>query len=180
MKINSKDTLKYTGSVKITVKKDKKKVKTNIYHNNGCDELFHFLALCLANKNAEADAYRPVKIKAFYIEDFKPSEIANSKQKVFLDSNAVTNYLMTNTAPTVTSENETVLHFLIPYSFVTKNKINIFALYPSLATITKPIAYFLLANETDDTWTPIEIDADTKTQLNLAIEWTLKISNKGE
>lgn len=178
MKINSKDTLNYTGNVKITVKKDKKKVKTNIYHNNGCENLFHFLALCLANKTSEADSYRPVKIKAFYTEDFKPDEIANNLEKVFIDSNAVTNYLMTNTAPTVTTANETILHFLVPYSFVTENKINIFALYPSLATITKPLAYFLL--ESDNTWTPIEINQDTKTQLNLAIEWILKISNKGE
>ena len=192
--VKKQDTISvgYSGKVKVTVVDDRKVVSRKVGHNAGGQPLFQFLAQCLCGNYENAEQSQPLKIKLFYNEaETKTNAIRNIEAWVGSASNTsieeASNFIFVN-APSVPEEIEdekgnkngykAILHFRVPFSFVTRNKINQICLYAQNEIDSKKYsAYYLFTDSTDaEKLAPIEVN-NQQASYSLIIEWELSIAN---
>ena len=134
----------YSGKVTVTVVDDRKVVSRKVGHNAGGQPLFLFLAQCLCGNYKNTEPLQPLKIRLFYnnAED-ETRAITNINNWVgsegeFFDITEASNFIFVN-APNTTEEIEdekgnkngykAILHFRVPFSFLTSAEINQICLY---------------------------------------------------
>ena len=187
--VKKQDTISvgYSGKVKVTVVDDRKVVSRKVGHNAGGQPLFLFLAQCLCGNYENAKTSQPLKIRLFYNNATNENEartnISSWNEKV----TDASNFIFVNAAGTI-EENKTkngykaILHFRVPFSFVTKNEVNQICLYAQNESEPKNYsAYYLFTADTVDSTgakklAPIEVN-NQQASYNLIIEWELSIAN---
>ena len=197
--VKKQDTISvgYSGKVTVTVVDDRKVVSRKVGHNAGGQPLFLFLAQCLCGNYKNTEPLQPLKIRLFYnnAED-ETRAITNINNWVgsegeFFDITEASNFIFVN-APNTTEEIEiedkkgntikngykAILHFRVPFSFLTNNEINQICLYAQNEIDPKRYsAYYLFKDSTNkQKLAPIKVD-NQQTSYNLIIEWELSISN---
>ena len=197
--VKKQDTISvgYSGKVTVTVVDDRKVVSRKVGHNAGGQPLFLFLAQCLCGNYKNTEPLQPLKIKLFYNKaETKTAATTNINNWVGSDSNTsieeASNFIFVN-APSATEEikitdkqgnlvakngYKAILHFRVPFSFVTHTEINQICLYAQNASDPKRYsAYYLFTDSTDaEKLAPIEVN-NQQVSYNLIIEWELSISN---
>lgn len=196
--VKKQDTISvgYSGKVKVTVVDDRKVVSRKVGHNAGGQPLFLFLAQCLCGNYENAKISQPLKIKLFYnktetetvaeatanIEAWASSG-SSSSEKV----TSASNFIFVN-GPGATKEIadekgnkngcKAILHFRVPFSFVTRTEINQICLYAQNANDDKKYsAYYLFKDSEDEKkLAPIKVN-NQQASYNLIIEWELSIAN---
>ena len=197
--VKKQDTISvgYSGKVTVTVVDDRKVVSRKVGHNAGGQPLFLFLAQCLCGNYKNTEPLQPLKIRLFYnnAED-ETRAITNINNWVgsegeFFDITEASNFIFVN-APNTTEEIEiedkkgnaikngykAILHFRVPFSFLTNNEINQICLYAQNEIDPKRYsAYYLFKDSTNkQKLAPIKVD-NQQTSYNLIIERELSISN---
>ena len=197
--VKKQDTISvgYSGKVTVTVVDDRKVVSRKVGHNAGGQPLFLFLAQCLCGNYKNTEPLQPLKIRLFYnnAED-ETRAITNINNWVgsegeFFDITEASNFIFVN-APNTTEEIEikdkkgntikngykAILHFRVPFSFVTHNEINQICLYAQNEIDPKRYSAYYLFKDSANTkkLAPIKVD-NQQTSYNLIIEWELSISN---
>lgn len=182
----------YSGKVKVTVVDDRKVVSRKVGHNAGGQPLFLFLAQCLCGNYENTKPLQPLKIRLFYNKATDTTAATtNINNWVGSDSNTsieeASNFIFVN-APSVSEEIEdekgnkngykAILHFRVPFSFVTRNEINQICLYAQDESDPKRYsAYYLFTDSTDvEKLAPIKVN-NQQASYNLIIEWELSIAN---
>ena len=197
--VKKQDTISvgYSGKVTVTVVDDRKVVSRKVGHNAGGQPLFLFLAQCLCGNYKNTEPLQPLKIKLFYNKaETKTAATTNINNWVGSDSNTsieeASNFIFVN-APSateeikITDENgnlvakngyKTILHFRVPFAFVTQNKVNQICLYAQTENDDKKYsAYYLFKDSKDEKkLAPIKVN-NQQASYNLIIEWELSISN---
>lgn len=192
--VKKQDTISvgYSGKVIVTIVDDRKVVSRNVGHNAGGQPLFQFLAQCLCGNYENAEQSQPLKIRLFYNKaETKTAATVNIKNWVGSASNTsieeASNFIFVN-APSATEEIEdengnkngykSILHFRVPFSFVTYSEINQICLYAQNEIDPKKYsAYYLFTDSTDEeTLAPIKVN-NQQASYNLIIEWELSIAN---
>ena len=158
------NSLTYTGNVTVSIVKNKTIIKTYHGHNSGSKELFHFFAYALAGKYKIAESLRPLRIMLFEKTTDKP------------EGQAVSNYIGINVPTTVeaTTDNtsyKATLHFLIPYTYITGNKVDIYKLYP--LNSADALAIF----DAEAAGQAIDLSNINKAKYSLIVDWELLVSN---
>lgn len=190
--IKKQDTISvgYSGKVKVTVVDDRKVVSRKVGHNAGGQPLFLFLAQCLCGNYENTKPLQPLKIKLFYnnatdvtgattnIQNWANSEgtsVASASNFIFVNTAGTTEEIGTGTNK---NGYKAILHFRVPFSFITYNQINQICLYAQNESNDKNYsAYYLFTDSKDVTkLAPIEVN-NQQTSYNLIIEWELSISN---
>ena len=202
--VKKQDTISvgYSGKVTVTVVDDRKVVSRKVGHNAGGQPLFLFLAQCLCGNYKNTEPLQPLKIRLFYnnAED-ETRAVTNINNWVgsageFFDITEASNFIFVN-APGATEEIKitdkqgnlvakngckAILHFRVPFSFVTHDEINQICLYAQNESDDKNYsAYYLFTTDkADSTGTkklaPIKVN-NQQASYNLIIEWELSISN---
>ena len=197
--VKKQDTISvgYPGKVTVTVVDDRKVVSRKVGHNAGGQPLFQFLAQCLCGNYENTKPLQPLKIRLFYNKATDTTAATtNINNWVSSDSNTsieeASNFIFVN-APGATEEikitdkqgnlvakngYKAILHFRVPFSFVTYNKINQICLYAQNESDPKIYsAYYLFTDSTDvEKLAPIKVN-NQQASYNLIIEWELSISN---
>ena len=199
--VKKQDTISvgYSGKVKVTVVDDRKVVSRKVGHNAGGQPLFRFLAQCLCGNYENAKASQPLKIKLFYnkaetvsdatdnIEAWASSG-SSSSEKVTSASNFIfVNGPSTPEEREITDKNtnnktkngyKAILHFRVPFAFVTQDKVNQICLYAQSENDDKRYsAYYLFKDSKNkEKLAPIKVN-NQQASYNLIIEWELSISN---
>ena len=192
--VKKQDTISvgYSGKVTVTVVDDRKVVSRKVGHNAGGQPLFLFLAQCLCGNYKNTKPLQPLKIKLFYNKaETKTAATRNIEAWVSSDSNTsieeASNFIFVN-APSATEEIEdekgnkngykAILHFRVPFSFVTRTEINQICLYAQNESDPKIYsAYYLFTDSTDvEKLAPIKVN-NQQASYNLIIEWELNIAN---
>lgn len=191
--VKKQDTISvgYSGKVKVTVVDDRKVVSRKVGHNAGGQPLFLFLAQCLCGNYENTKTLQPLKIRLFYNNATKVEDaISNISSWNVTDAS---NFIFVNTAGTteeieivgkeskkIKNGYKAILHFRVPFSFITYNKINQICLYAQNESDPKKYSAYYLFTTTDDkgakSLAPIEVN-NQQASYNLIIEWELSISN---
>ena len=192
--VKKQDTVSvgYSGKVIVTVVDDRKVVSRKIGHNAGGQPLFQFLAQCLCGNYENTKPLQPLKIKLFYNKATDTTAaITNINNWVGSDSNTsieeASNFIFVNAAGAteeiVDEEGNkngynAILHFRVPFSFVTKNEVNQICLYAQNENDDKKYsAYYLFKDSKDEKkLAPIKVN-NQQASYNLIIEWELSIAN---
>lgn len=193
--VKKQDTISvgYSGKVTVTVVDDRKVVSRKVGHNAGGQPLFLFLAQCLCGNYKNTEPLQPLKIRLFYnnAED-ETRAITNINNWVgsegeFFDITEASNFIFVN-VPNTTEEIEdekgnkngykAILHFRVPFSFLTSAEINQICLYAQNEIDPKRYSAYYLFKDSANTkkLAPIKVD-NQQTSYNLIIEWELRISN---
>ena len=197
--VKKQDTISvgYSGKVTVTVVDDRKVVSRKVGHNAGGQPLFQFLAQCLCGNYENTKPLQPLKIRLFYNKATDTTAATtNINNWVGSDSNTsieeASNFIFVN-APSATEEikitdkqgnliakngYKAILHFRVPFSFVTRTEINQICLYAQNESDPKRYsAYYLFTDSTDvEKLAPIKVN-NQQASYNLIIEWELSISN---
>lgn len=179
---SSSQHIGYSGKVTITLQKGKTVLSKQVFHNSGSTLLFRFFSYSLAGQYKEAEKYRPSKIKLFS----NKSSLAEAKLTPMKDVIELSDFLTDTGAPMITTDNvvnnsSTTFHFIVPnsfiYSLVSQHKINQICLYSADETDRERyLAYFLITDEFNLNWSPIEVANDN---INLIIDWEMVTQNGG-
>ena len=197
--VKKQDTISvgYSGKVTVTVVDDRKVVSRKVGHNAGGQPLFLFLAQCLCGNYKNTEPLQPLKIRLFYnnAED-ETRAITNINNWVgsngeFSGITDASNFIFVN-APSTTEEikiedgkgnitkngYKAILHFRVPFSFVTRDEINQICLYAQNESDPKRYSAYYLFKDSANTkkLAPIKVN-NQQTSYNLIIEWELSISN---
>lgn len=193
--VKKQDTISvgYSGKVKVTVVDDRKVISRKVGHNAGGQPLFQFLAQCLCGNYENTKTLQPLKIKLFYnkaetvadaitnIQNWVKSEgdftsVASASNFIFVNAAGATEEI----ADEEGNKNgyKAILHFRVPFSFVTKNEVNQICLYAQNENDDKKYsAYYLFKDSKDEKkLAPIKVN-NQQASYNLIIEWELSISN---
>ena len=192
--VKKQDTISvgYSGKVTVTVVDDRKVVSRKVGHNAGGQPLFQFLAQCLCGNYENTKPLQPLKIRLFYNKATDTTAATtNINNWVGSDSNTsieeASNFIFVN-APSATEEIEdekgnkngykAILHFRVPFSFVTRDEINQICLYAQDESDPKRYsAYYLFKDSKNkEKLAPIKVN-NQQASYNLIIEWELSISN---
>ena len=193
--VKKQDTISvgYSGKVKVTVVDDRKVVSRKVGHNAGGQPLFRFLAQCLCGNYENAKALQPLKIKLFHNKTETVAEATKNIQNWvksegdFTNITSASNFIFVNaTGATEEIKDEegnkngykAILHFRVPFSFVTKNEVNQICLYAQSENDDKKYsAYYLFKDSKDEKkLAPIKVN-NQQASYNLIIEWELSIAN---
>ena len=200
--VKKQDTISvgYSGKVKVTVVDDRKVVSRKVGHNAGGQPLFKFLAQCLCGNYENAKTSQPLKIKLFYNKT-ETETVAEATKNIhdwvksegdFTNITSASNFIFVNGPSTpeeikITDENgnlvakngyKAILHFRVPFAFVTQNEVNQICLYAQSENDDKKYsAYYLFKDSKNkEKLAPIEVN-NQQASYNLIIEWELNIAN---
>lgn len=200
--VKKQDTISvgYSGKVKVTVVDDRKVVSRKVGHNAGGQPLFKFLAQCLCGNYENAKTSQPLKIKLFYNKT-ETETVAEATKNIqdwvksegdFTNITSASNFIFVNGPSTpeeikITDENgnlvakngyKAILHFRVPFAFVTQNEVNQICLYAQSENEDKKYsAYYLFKDsEDEEKLAPIKVN-NQQASYNLIIEWELSIAN---
>ena len=198
--VKKQDTISvgYSGKVIVTVVDDRKVVSKKIGHNAGGQPLFLFLAQCLCGNYENAKASQPLKIKLFYnkaedvtvatknIQDWVKSEgdftsVTSASNFIFVNGPGTHEEIkIIDKQGNLVAKNgyKAILHFRVPFAFVTQTKVNQICLYAQNENDDKKYsAYYLFKDITDEKkLAPTKVD-NQQASYNLIIEWELSIAN---
>ena len=192
--VKKQDTISvgYSGKVTVTVVDDRKVVSRKVGHNAGGQPLFQFLAQCLCGNYENTKPLQPLKIKLFYNKATDTTAaITNINNWVGSDSNTsieeASNFIFVNAAGAteeiVDEEGnkngyKAILHFRVPFAFVTQNEVNQICLYAQSENDDKKYsAYYLFKDSKNkEKLAPIKVN-NQQASYNLIIEWELSIAN---
>lgn len=164
----------YSGKVTLKVKSGKKVLKEISLHNNGGPALWKYFVDCLYGDYALAESARPAKIRLFWT-GYSEGTAAPGTPITSADNSASSFISMTN-EPTV-GENSLTLHFVIPYSFITKGYVDQICLYGISETdVTNYSAYIFVTNAGQSTLAPLAINKAIS-NLSIILDWELIINN---
>lgn len=189
-------TIKYEGTVQVSLLKGNKTISKKTCHNRGKGPLFQSIGHCLVGDYQSAELTRP-KYLALFSAGNKgaAAPTTDTAVKTILDN--ITNYrtstpiiyqgtplresFLENDSEYSNDEERVTIKFMIPFTQLTSTAdINLFCLYGynNQANTTNPSAYFLLTDSTTptilDTLIPASITLDA--DYSLYIQWTLKIT----
>ena len=171
----SNSNIGYAGKVCVKVKdrKANRVLATFTNHNAGAEPLFSFLSLCLAGEYSTADALRPYKIKLFYNKDVE--NIGASADPTVDDMNAVSSFISMNTLPDVYG-NSVIFHFIIPYSYISGEKVNQICLYgvDEKNSANYSARFYILDEKTGENGITVN---RALSNLSLMIDWTLTLKD---
>ena len=190
--VKKQDTISvgYSGKVKVTIVDDRKVISRKVGHNAGGQPLFLFLAQCLCGNYENMKTLQPLKIKLFYNEAEDVAEAENNiKAWAGSDSEnekvtSASSFIFVNTGSTTeeieitdTNNNKTkngykaILHFRVPFSFVTRNEINQICLYAQSESNDKKYSAYYLFTDSKNTekLAPIQVN-NQQASYNLLIE----------
>ena len=200
--VKKQDTISigYSGKVKVTVVDGRKVVSRKVGHNAGGQPLFKFLAQCLCGNYENAKTSQPLKIKLFYNKT-ETETVAEATKNIqdwvksegdFTNITSASNFIFVNGPSTpeeikITDENgnlvakngyKAILHFRVPFAFVTQNKVNQICLYAQSENDDKKYsAYYLFKDSKNkEKLAPIKVN-NQQASYNLIIEWELSIAN---
>ena len=200
--VKKQDTISigYSGKVKVTVVDDRKVVSRKVGHNAGGQPLFKFLAQCLCGNYENAKTSQPLKIKLFYNKT-ETETVAEATKNIqdwvksegdFTNITSASNFIFVNGPSTpeeikITDENgnlvakngyKAILHFRVPFAFVTQDEVNQICLYAQDENNDKKYsAYYLFKDIKDEKkLAPIKVN-NQQVSYNLIIEWELSIAN---
>ena len=195
--VKKQDTISvgYSGKVIVTVVDDRKVVSRKVGHNAGGQPLFQFIAQCLCGNYENTKPLQPLKIKLFYNKT-ETETVAEATKNIqnwvksegdFTNITSASNFIFVNVAGATEEIKDeegnkngykAILHFRVPFSFVTNKKVNQICLYAQNESDPKNYsAYYLFTNSNDATeLAPIEVN-NQQTSYNLIIEWELSIAN---
>ena len=200
--VKKQDTISigYSGKVKVTVVDDRKVVSRKVGHNAGGQPLFKFLAQCLCGNYENAKTSQPLKIKLFYNKT-ETETVAEATKNIqdwvksegdFTNITSASNFIFVNGPSTpeeikITDENgnlvakngyKAILHFRVPFAFVTQDEVNQICLYAQDENNDKKYsAYYLFKDIKDEKkLAPIKVN-NQQASYNLIIEWELSIAN---
>ena len=200
--VKKQDTISigYSGKVKVTVVDDRKVVSRKVGHNAGGQPLFKFLAQCLCGNYENAKTSQPLKIKLFYNKT-ETETVAEATKNIqdwvksegdFTNITSASNFIFVNGPSTpeeikITDENgnlvakngyKAILHFRVPFAFVTQDEVNQICLYAQDENNDKKYsAYYLFKDIKDEKkLAPIKVN-NQQASYTLIIEWELSISN---
>jgi hypothetical protein len=137
----------YSGKLKVSIKDGNKIIQTREYHNAGTDYLFTFLCYCLCGEFKASERIRPFKIKLYDRDD---AYFANEPPHV---DNPVSGFVSINGPGKLDPSEGHVsanLHFLVPYSSISGQKICQVCLYGadcSTGDEIKYSAYYYFADD---------------------------------
>ena len=200
--VKKQDTISigYSGKVKVTVVDDRKVVSRKVGHNAGGQPLFKFLAQCLCGNYENAKTSQPLKIKLFYnktetetvaeatknIQDWVKSEgdftnITSASNFIFVNAPGTPEEIkITDKQGNLVAKNgyKAILHFRVPFAFVTQDEVNQICLYAQDENNDKKYsAYYLFKDIKDEKkLAPIKVN-NQQVSYNLIIEWELSIAN---
>ena len=121
LKTLNNQSVNYKGIVKVSIVNGQNKtISTNTYHNNGTNNLFNFIANCIAGNYINHEKYRPCKI-ALYRAAESGSNIKSEYRMsnfIFQDGAAKVKNISTG----LTSGCEVIYHFRIPFVQLTSSK----------------------------------------------------------
>ena len=161
----------YNGNATISIKNGNTTIAKYKAHNNGGPALFSYLLLCLAGEYAMAEPARPLKIKLF---DTGLAGMPPVLPEITPETSA-SNFLSMTSAPSLT-ENSLTLHFVVPFSFITKPAVDSICLYGvGESDVTRYSAFFYIVDDSGSI-APIEINK-AMTNLSLILDWTLSFNN---
>ena len=196
--VKKQDTISvgYSGKVTVTVVDDRKVVSRKVGHNAGGQPLFRFLAQCLCGNYENTKPLQPLKIKLFYnkatdttaattninnwVDSDSNTSIEEASNFIFVNAAGATEEIkITDKQGNLVAKNgyKAILHFRVPFSFVTRNEINQICLYAQDESDPKRYsAYYLFKDSKDEKLAPIKVN-NQQASYNLIIEWELSISN---
>ena len=165
--VEEQQTIGYKGEVSVKVARGNKIINTRTLHNSGMPSLFKFLANCLAgiySKNS-----RPCKIRLFYLtHDNGITPSAFNWKELFESNNApdpASPYIIYDAVPKVRVKQlsegpgciySTTYHFRIPFSYLTKDYVNMAGLYSNnVIDDSECSAYYLFAE--DNEWEDLSL-----------------------
>ena len=170
--------IKYNGVVKVSIQKDGKIISTKTYHNAGTKYLYQFLCYCLAGDFTSIKNYRPFKIKLFKNTGSasNPDPTQSVEASSFISVSQQPDVLPIKNDDQIVNY-KTVLHFVVPYSYIFQQGINQVCLYSMGATTKEDysaIYYFINSEGDEPQWTPIDDRAEQENSIyNLIIEWEM-------
>lgn len=194
------DMLKYHGKVTIKTETSSGKIiATNVYKNAGTKYLAKFLCYCIAGNYEIIDSKRPFRIGLFFNNAPSPDTATEGTlyplAPIYISINKVADIspILDATHSTEITNYKVVLHFLIPYSYISIpadpslniNGINQICLYDKTTTQDSSIsanyrdysASFLLTRRNEEEganeWNPIEITETGNNSYNLTIDWEM-------
>ena len=198
--VKKQDTISvgYSGKVTVTVVDDRKVVSRKVGHNAGGQPLFQFLAQCLCGNYENTKPLQPLKIKLFYnnakdktaaitnIQNWVKSEgdftsVVSASNFIFVNAPGATKEIkITDKQGNLVAKNgyKAILHFRVPFSFVTRTEINQICLYAQNESDPKIYSAYYLFKDSANTkkLAPIKVN-NQQTSYNLIIEWELSIAN---
>lgn len=187
--MNENLAFKYHGNVTLYIKKGDIIIKQFKLKNSGFAPLFQFFSYCLAGKYEAAEALRPWKIMAFYNANIQPGQEVTSTEPQIDYSKSCSTFIYLNkpAAPGQKTTNDqkewvTKLHFIIPYSYISGDKVNQICLYGfNMNNKEIPAAVYYLQELDQATnknvYKEITISAENKQDYSLIVEWELSVSN---
>jgi hypothetical protein len=135
----------YSGQVSVAIRSGNKTLSKKTYHNTGGVALFKFLANCIKDGGGQSSNLLPIKIKLFEVDTDKkaaPGDIISELSKTenygesvdleekSIDISSASTFVAKSDTANVASDGKSVtLSFKVPYSYITKTKINMIALY---------------------------------------------------
>lgn len=192
-KVNTNNTLSYSGEVTLKVCDGARVLSTKKFHNAGTKYLARFLCLCLSGNYNSADNIRPFKIKIYYNKN-KDAETAQNNLEnsipcmgsfMSMDKLPFVNDIVDNTGSKIIGYS-TTLHFLIPYTYIQADYVNaipnqlcLYGMNRKTSADNKKYCASVLLTEINSAtgkkeWAPIEVPATSRNNYNLIIEWTMK------
>lgn len=163
--------LQYVGRVSIKLAAGNKVLSTLATHNTGGTALFNYLVLCLAGEYAVAERQRPLKIKLFQHSGNPTGNIELTTDQ----NDEASNFIAMTSAPTI-KEKSIILHYIIPFSQITKDKIDQICLYGVGETSNQNYSAGFLIKDDNGALAPITI-TKAMSNLSLILDWELSIGN---
>ena len=179
---NSNVNLNYSGEITLKIQKNGKIISTKKYHNAGTNELWKFISYCVAGKYQSAENLRPQYIRLFKNNNepgggLNTTDIYTASQIVLMNTSGAPQKWIEDS--TIVGY-KTILHFLIPFTFITEETVNEVRIYSKINrdSINDCSAYFQFTKTISDIleWDPIEV-SDNFGNYNLIIDWEMRISN---
>jgi len=170
LKTLNNQSVNYKGIVKVSIVNGQNKtISTNTYYNNGTNNLFNFIANCIAGNYINHEKYRPCKIalyKAAATDIKSENRVSNF---IFQDGAAKVKNISTG----LTSGCEVIYHFRIPFVQLTSSaNVVSAALWPSIFSENNN-EYSAAVNFNPE----IVIPPKVSTNWTIIVDWTLQISN---
>ena len=206
---NNSINIGYTGTVTISICDNKNNIiSTKKHHNEGSANLFKYFCYCIAGDYKGAASIQPRKVVLISRKNatvsiatvknlFNSGSSEGVTEAITISSSGAIDTYGTiipeevTTAGTSTSTMlrpwKAILHFRIPYAYITSNTIAGLILFPEntakvdLTNITKDWqAYYLLTKEGNSGEEWAELSINSGQNYNLIIDWELSISNNTE
>lgn len=192
--------LSYSGEVTLSIVNNKKIILRKTFHNAGKENLFKFLATCLAGNYAIAKTLQPVKIRLYFNdwENAPSGETSVEKAQVNINKwqniDERSNFVYYNTTGTVEKiepEDEegfpnyqAVLHFRIPFSYIKHGQtaehsesVNQICIYADSSSEPKDFSASFLVTDEDGEMKELELKKEMD-NYTLIVDWKMIIDNQ--